>query len=105
MDSGITPIAAAQEAQQEAKAHAEGYFLRVLIGLDQFANTILGGHPDETISARSARAATEGKLWGKILSHCLDVFQSDHGAKAEAGDLERADIVQYLEDNGGALPK
>ena len=68
-------------------------------------NVIFGGDPDETISSRSARAATEGKLWGKILSHFLDLFQTDHGAKAEVGDLTRAEDVEYLEDNSGSLPK
>ena len=32
-----------------------GYVKRVLIGLDQFGNTLIGGAPDETISARAGR--------------------------------------------------
>ena len=105
MGSGITSLTAQQEAQQEAEAHTEGYFLRVLIGFDQFVNTVFGGHPDETLSSRSARAAVEGKRWGIILSKALDVFQANHGADAVAGDLERAENVVYLEENGGVLPK
>lgn len=31
------------------------YILNVLIGLDQFANTLIGGLPDETISSRVYR--------------------------------------------------
>lgn len=31
------------------------YWLSVLIGLDQFVNTILAGYPDETISSRAYR--------------------------------------------------
>lgn len=31
------------------------YFLNVAIGFDQFCNTLLGGDPDETISARLYR--------------------------------------------------
>ena len=38
------------------------YAVRVLIGFDQFVNTLLGGHPNETISARAWRR-------GSIESH------------------------------------
>ena len=33
------------------------YFWNLLIALDQLANTILAGDPDETISSRAAKAA------------------------------------------------
>lgn len=102
-NSGITPLTPAQVATQEAQAAKEGYGKRVLIGLDMFANTLTNGHPDETISSRSARAATEGKLWGKGMSKFLDLFQRDHGAKAEAGDVSRALIVEHLEESSGTL--
>jgi hypothetical protein len=106
MDSGITPITAAQEATYEKQTAAEGYPMRVLIAFDQLCNVIFfNGRPDETISAHSARAATEGKLWGELMSHFLDLFQTDHGAAAEAGDLERTVIVAGLEENSGTLPK
>jgi hypothetical protein len=32
------------------------YFLNMAMALDQFASTILGGHPDDTISQRLGRA-------------------------------------------------
>lgn len=86
-------------AVQEAQAAKEGYVHRVLVGFDQFVNVILRGRPDETISARSYRAALEGKLWGRILNACLNVIQSDHGAKAAAGDLERAKAILATEDD------
>lgn len=102
MDTGVSPLTAAQTSEQEKQASKEGYVRRVLIGFDQFVNVVCGGHPDETISARSGRAAAEGKLWGKAMSRFLDVFQPDHGAKAEAGDLARAERVAYLEQNQGS---
>ncbi len=37
------------------------YIWNVLIGLDQFGNTLLGGDPDMTISGRMGRAIMEGK--------------------------------------------
>lgn len=95
--NGITPISVAQTVLQESQAGKESYLNRILIAFDQFINVIFNGHPDETISARSARAAFEGKLWGKIMSEFLDLFQEDHGAKAVAGDEERALIVEHLE--------
>jgi hypothetical protein len=61
------------------------YILRVLIGLDQLANTLLGGFSDETISARCGRGY--GKYWywtflGNILNrldpnHIYDAMQSE----------------------------
>lgn len=105
MSSPITPLSPAQVAVQESQAAREGYVKRVLIGLDMFVNVIFNGHPDETISSRASRAATEGKLWGKIMSSFLNLFESDHGAKAEAGDVQRASTVTYLEDQSGTLLK
>jgi hypothetical protein len=105
MGNPVQPLTPEQEAKQMAQAGKEGYVKRVLIGFDQFVNTVAGGHPDETISARSGRAATEGKVWGKAMAGFLNLFQSNHSAKAQAGDLERADIVEGLETSDGTLPK
>ena len=100
----ITPLTPEQFAIAKSKAQSEPYWVRVLIGFDIFANVILGGNADETISSRSARAATEGKLWGRVLSRFLNLFQRDHGALAEAGDVKRAEDALYLEDASGNLP-
>lgn len=75
------------------------YLFNVLIGLDQFCNCILGGHPGETISARTGRAAAEGKLWGKILAAVLNRIEPNHVTLAEAHDANRAETVEYLEEN------
>lgn len=37
------------------------YLFNILISIDQFGNTLLGGNPDETISSRC----------GKIISTCF----------------------------------
>jgi len=73
------------------------YLFNVLIGFDQFCNTLLGGHPGETISARCGRAATEGKAWGRFLAAILNRLQPNHVTLAEKHDAERADTVEYLE--------
>lgn len=54
------------------------WILRVLIAFDRFINTVFGGHPDETISARSAMAQRKGKKWGCILCKMLDKIEKDH---------------------------
>jgi hypothetical protein len=93
-DTGITPLTPAQIAQQEQQAAREGFIKRDLVAIDEAAGTILGGPPDVTISSDLAVDATEGhgivKELGEVGSKILDVFQTDHGAKAIAGDLERA---------------
>jgi len=101
--SVITPLTPAQETTDEKQVVAEGYFKKVLITFDQFVNVIFKGNPDETISSRSARAATEGKLWGIWMSWFLDLFQKDHGAQAEAGDVQRAKEVESLEEKSGNI--
>lgn len=101
MNNPITPLTPEQITEQEAKVSKEGYIQKDLVGLDQFANVLLGGSPDETISSRVARWDTEDKgikhEVGKIVSKGLDLFQPDHGAKAEAGDLERSNAIQAIE--------
>jgi hypothetical protein len=84
-------------AAQEKQAAQEGYIHRVLVAFDQFVNVIFRGRPDETISARSYRAALEGKLWGRAMNAFLNIFQSNHGAKAAAGDLERSQSIDATE--------
>lgn len=52
------------------------YIWNVLISLDQTANTLLGGDPDETLSSRMGKAIAEGrcKLCRPVcwLLHVLD---------------------------------
>lgn len=58
------------------------YITKVLLGLDQFANTIIGGAPDETISARAGRLRNQpglvSRLWWTPLSKILDRIQPNH---------------------------
>lgn len=73
------------------------YLHNVLVGIDQTANIIAGGKPDETISSRSQRAADRGNWLGKGMTKFLHLFQRNHGHKAEAGDLNRAEDVEQTE--------
>lgn len=105
MSDGITPLTPEQIAAQEAQASKEGYVKRNLIALDMEANSLLDGKPDETISSRWARAAERGSKLGIIGSKLLDLFQRNHGAKAQAGDVERAKAIESTEENSPGLGK
>lgn len=100
-DTGITPLTTAQVATEEAQAAHEGFIQRDLVAIDVMVNVITGGLPDETISSRLARDAQEHKIVGEIGSKILDLFQKDHGANAQAGDLERAMEVVRVEEASG----
>jgi hypothetical protein len=103
MTGPITPLTPEQTAEQEAQASHEAFLHRALVGFDQFMNVLTDGDPDETISARSARAAEKGKKWGIEMSKFLNLFQKDHGAKAQAGDVARAEKVIEEEKQSGAI--
>jgi len=96
--NGLTPLTPDQIALQETRAAHEGYVHRCLVALDQFANVIADGMPDMTISSRAAIADQKGKTWGIGMSKLLDLFQENHGMKADAGDLERVTKVASVEN-------
>jgi hypothetical protein len=106
MSSPITPITAQQEQKDFVEVRREHYLRRCLIAFDIFCNVVFFfGDEDETISSHSARAATQGKRWGIVLSWFLDLFQRDHGAHAVAGDEARALDIEQVEETSGVIPK
>ncbi len=63
------------------------YFWNILIAIDQFVNTVLGGDPDETISSRAGKRQ-EDQWWAKALcwvlnkldtNHCKESIEKDEG--------------------------
>lgn len=74
------------------------YLVNILISIDQFFNTILGGDPDETISSRLGKCKEKGnrfciltcKLLTKAFSrfgietkeHCIEAIEVDEGSDA-----------------------
>jgi hypothetical protein len=52
------------------------YVMRVLIGIDQLGNTMLGGFPDETISARTGRNIRK-RGW-RVLGWTLNAIDDGH---------------------------
>ena len=65
------------------------WIINVLLGIDQLANTIAGGDPDETISSRAGKK--EGHHWLATAlcwmldkvdnNHCRDAIEHDEGDK------------------------
>lgn len=100
-----TPLTPEQVAQAQANASKDGYLHRDLVALDQDINVDAGGLPDETISSRVRRISDAHPKWGlnpavwlaEALNAGLNLIQADHGAKAEAGDLQRAQAVEETE--------
>ncbi len=67
------------------------YFLRLLIAIDQLCNTILGGQPDETISARAWRTRNT------LLIHIIDTIFWFDPRHCETS-FESETIRKYLPD-------
>lgn len=58
------------------------YLLNLAVLLDEAANTILGGSPNETISERSAKARAAGRRWGCVLCGLLNKLNPGHCDRA-----------------------
>ena len=90
----------------ERNTRKEDYIHRALVALDIFVNVLTGGNEDETISSRVRRISDAHKGWSwnpgvwisKALNSALNLLQKNHGLHAEAGDLERAETVEHIED-------
>lgn len=78
------------------------YFLNVLIGIDQLANAIIGGSPDETISARAWRAESNGKMLGMAFRPMIDfVFwplEERHCEKAFVAEVRKLQLPKQYRD-------
>lgn len=73
------------------------YAFRVLVAFDQFANVVIGGSPDETISARSGRLQFQYPwTWG-VLARLLNTVQPGHTEGAIEHDEGRAEEVVLKE--------
>jgi len=66
------------------------YALNVLISIDQLANALLGGDPDETISSRIGKRRSTCRLCGWLCAvldridqrHCSKSIEADEGQDA-----------------------
>lgn len=59
----------------------------LLIALDQLANTVLGGDPDETLSSRMGKQIAQRKcLLCRLVCKVLDRFEVNHCQKSIEAD-------------------
>lgn len=82
------------------------YILNILIALSQLGNTLLGGFPDESMSARAWRTGSQGKwpgvitrpavdfvfwalTWGKDATHCFSAYESERLRKHTPDHYQR----------------
>jgi len=50
------------------------YALNMAMAVDQFVSTVLGGHPDDTVSQRLGRAQLAQVSWTRPLQLTVDFF-------------------------------
>lgn len=71
------------------------YLMRVLIAIDQMANALLAGAPDETLSSRAYRAERDGKWFGRLFRPAIDVlffWQPRHCFQAYVAEVSRRQL-------------
>lgn len=73
------------------------YFIRLLIGIDQMINTLIGGDPDETLSARAWRQRDSKKRWMYLQLFIDHIFfwQDDHCFHAYQEEFERSQMSDH----------
>lgn len=72
------------------------YVFNLLIGLDQFANVILGGAPDQTISYRAYkhREHWAGAMAVRFIDWLFSWYEDDHCRKVfEGGDNQTTEVL------------
>jgi hypothetical protein len=65
------------------------YIIKNLLAIDQLANTILNGYPDETLSARAHRQHVKGRSFLRDIINFIFFWQEDHCYEAYVKELER----------------
>ena len=73
------------------------YGTNVLIAIDQLANTVFKGWPDETLSSRAYRWHTEGKRsWPMRLIDTLFFWQVGHCESSYRSEAARNHLPRIL---------
>ena len=66
----------------------KGYALNVILGVDQLANCVIGGHQDETISSRCGRRYGTNWFWTGM-GITLNWLDPGHIQRAVESEKER----------------
>jgi hypothetical protein len=75
------------------------YIKNVLIGIDQLANTIFRGEPDETLSSRAWRLEQErGRKWPRILIDLLFFFDKNHCYESYLSEIESKQLPSSMRE-------
>lgn len=80
------------------------YILNVLVGIDQLANTIVGGDPDETLSSRFYKWRLEPKdsfryKAGHFMCRLLHWFDKDHCDKVVELDEGKDAVIRRINES------
>ena len=71
--------------------HPDGF--QILVAIDQFVNTLMGGMADETLSARAWRNHLRGRRsWPVKIIDALFFWQKDHCREAYESEVERKQL-------------
>lgn len=71
------------------------YIKGIFVGISQFTNVIMGGNPNELLSARAYR--TKNKILMFIINRAF--FDKDHCKKAYIFELNNDQLPEYKDKN------
>lgn len=78
------------------------YGLKIAIAFDQLCNTLCGGMPDETLSARAEREHREGlRSWPRTIINVLFFWQADHCKESFESELARRHLPEMYKQGEG----
>jgi hypothetical protein len=71
------------------------YAVNLLLAVDQAANAVTGGDPDETISSRASKSRGLGRRWARVLCWALDLVDPGHCDDHVEPDEGRHRVIDY----------
>lgn len=93
MTATLIAVAVGTISRDTSTVHA------VAVAYDQLGGALLFNRDGVTISAQSALARKDGRLWGRIMCAGLDWIQTNHCDLAAAADRDRSLAnYQYLQN-------
>jgi hypothetical protein len=71
------------------------YAWNVAVALDQLANTILGGDPDETICSHAAKRMHSSRFWGAFAA-VMEFLDPGHMERSAEHDRGKDSISEFI---------